>query len=71
MPGLDGTGPSGEGPLTGRRRGKCGRSKSKQNQEPTVRDSNTDDTVFGRGRRSSSKGYGRREGRAKKRRWGN
>ena len=23
MPGLDGTGPSGEGPLTGRKRGRC------------------------------------------------
>lgn len=71
MPDLDGTGPLGKGPLTGRRRGRCGKSKSKQNEEPVVPNSDAGDTGFGRGRRNSSKGHGRREGRSKKRRWEN
>ena len=36
MPGRDGTGPEGQGPLTGRQRGNC-RSTGKQNQTNTNR----------------------------------
>ena len=64
MPGRDGTGPSGEGPLTGRRAGRCGGTD----------DIDELDSPFGRGLgrrrrrrgggggRGRGAGFGRREG---------
>lgn len=37
MPGLDGTGPSGEGPLTGRKRGRCAkRNQQRRDRNPEL-----------------------------------
>lgn len=56
MPNLDGTGPEGKGPMTGRRRGKCRDSEKN-------RDQNKNEYGMGRGRRGrGSFGRGRRRG---------
>ncbi len=33
MPGLDGTGPCGEGPLTGRKRGRCAKRNQRRGED--------------------------------------
>jgi len=68
MPDYDRTGPSGEGPLTGRKRGRCGGSLSEQNKKE---DDSGSGRRFGfrrsrgnngRGRRRGEQGSGRRPG---------
>jgi Family of unknown function (DUF5320) len=59
MPDFDGTGPLGEGPLTGRRKGRCRGSKSKQNEQQKNPESKTNETGFGKGRRSAGGRQGR------------
>ena len=66
MPGLDGTGPTGEG-RPGRGQGRCGKGKQAQRSDTTQRSwmkRNTDTTV-GRGAGSGGSGRGalRRRGR--------
>mgnify|MGYP002867857178 CR=1 FL=1 len=54
MPNLDGTGPQGQGPLTGRRRGRCRdseKSESKRNDENR-------DAIYGLGRGGKPRGGG-------------
>ena len=54
MPNLDGTGPQGQGPLTGRRRGRCRdseKSESKRNDEKR-------DVIIGLGRGGRPRGGG-------------
>ncbi len=59
MPDFDRTGPSGKGPLTGRKRGRCLESWSKQNKKEE--DSGSERRFgFRRGRRNN--GGGRRRG---------
>ncbi|HET55500.1 MAG TPA: hypothetical protein ENN33_09830 [Ignavibacteria bacterium] len=53
MPNLDGTGPEGRGPLTGRKRGRC-RDKDSSIKESTEKD----DFVYGRGRGGRPRGGG-------------
>lgn len=64
MPNLNGTGPKGKGPLTGRRMGRC-RDKDSSTKESTERD----DFVYGRGRGGKPRGGfgfgGRRRGRGR------
>ena len=59
MPDYDGTGPSGEGPLTGRKRGRCGVSMSKQNNKE---DASGSARGFGFHRGRGNYGRGRRRG---------
>ncbi len=54
MPNLDRSGPKGEGPLTGRRRGRC-RDKESSTKESTE----SVDFVYGRGRGGRPGGGGR------------
>lgn len=67
MPGLNHTGPTGEGPLTGKQMGKCRKSDSENIQSSGLGNG------FGRGRRNrfaaseentvTGRGYGNRHGR--------
>jgi len=52
MPDFDRTGPSGKGPLTGRKRGRCRRSSNKTNKIEEASDSGKR-FDFGRGRRNN------------------
>jgi len=57
MPNLDGTGPQGQGPMTGRKRGRC-RNLQTQNTQTTKQ---TDETkgILGVGRGGRPRGGGR------------
>ncbi len=75
MPGFDKTGPMGQGPMTGRRMGKCtnfGASKKTQIKDPNENpfendDNNSENTNFGfglgRGRGGRGFGFGKGGGR--------
>ena len=60
MPNLDGTGPQGKGPLTGRRRGQC---RNDQNENSEKKSIENEETIygfgFGRKSRSGNRGGGR------------
>jgi Family of unknown function (DUF5320) len=68
MPDFDGTGPIGEGPKNGRRRGKCRSSKIKQNENQEL---NTNDTRFRRRRTNNPGSQVRRGQNAGNRFWEN
>jgi hypothetical protein len=57
MPGFDRKGPEGDGPMTGRRLGKCTTSKDQSKDDRSIED---DDFGRGRGRRFGFGGGGRR-----------
>lgn len=66
MPNLDGTGPQGQGPLTGRRRGRC---KDSEKSEALKKTEESREAIYGLGRGgrprgdgSFGKGQGRRRG---------
>ena len=61
MPNLDGTGPKGKGPLTGRRRGLC---RNKQDENSEKKSIENEETVygFGFGWKSKSGNRGREQG---------
>jgi len=61
MPNLDGTGPQGKGPLTGRRRGRCRDNQTTQveKSENTSIEYREDVYGLGRGRRLHGGGRGR------------
>jgi hypothetical protein len=61
MPNLDGTGPEGRGPLTGRRRGRC-RNDKKNQADVSENKSRNEDEIFyesGHGKRPRGRGRGR------------
>lgn len=64
MPNLNGTGPQGEGPLTGRRRGRC---KDTEKSETHMNPSEIKDVIYGLGRggRPRGGGLGKGQGRRK------
>jgi hypothetical protein len=59
MPNLDGTGPQGKGPLTGRRRGRC-RDKESEKLKTEPLENNENVLGSGLGRRQHGGGYGGR-----------
>jgi hypothetical protein len=61
MPGFDQKGPVGQGPMTGRRMGKCTNYGANQKSQPTENTSQNDDLErgFGFGRRGRGRGFGR------------
>ncbi len=68
MPEFDKTGPEGEGPMTGRRLGRCtGFGSGKKKAESTERSSEENQAIRGRGpglgRRGTGRGMGRGPGR--------
>jgi len=73
MPGFDKTGPMGQGPMTGRKMGKCtnyGAGKKSQiknpNENPFDNEDNNSENMnfgFGRGRGGRGFGFGRGKGR--------
>lgn len=66
MPNLDGTGPLGQGSMTGRRRGRCREMQTEQTEKPVEQNSENNKLVYGYGRgggRRRSGGMGNRSGR--------
>jgi hypothetical protein len=61
MPNLDRTGPFGQGPLTGRRRGRCVNTNITQIVNPETKPEETKEIIYGVGRggrpRGGGKGY--------------
>lgn len=65
MPNLDGTGPQGQGPLTGRRRGRC---KDSEKSETLNRNEENREIIYGLGRGGRPRcgaGFGKGQGRRK------
>ncbi|MDZ7626712.1 MAG: DUF5320 domain-containing protein [Ignavibacteriaceae bacterium] len=50
MPNFDGTGPSGQGPLTGRRRGRCRDTKTAKTEKLEIKTVENKETTYGFGR---------------------
>jgi hypothetical protein len=63
MPNLDGTGPLGQGKMTGRRRGRCRDKQTAQAEKSENKPVENNESVygFGRGGRSRGGGRGRRQ----------
>ena len=58
MPNLDGTGPQGQGKMTGRRRGRCSDTESKQNEKTENQNVENNNIVYGIGRGGRPRGGG-------------
>jgi hypothetical protein len=86
MPNLDGTGPLGQGPMTGRKRGRCIDNRTMQNEKVEEKNIQSNDYIYGfgyGGRRRSrggirnrfgggfGQGFGRGQGRGCGRGFGN
>jgi len=86
MPNLDGTGPQGQGPLTGRGRGRCQDTKTPKTEKSEATNENVEnkELIYGLGRggrprggagncfgNGFGQGAGRRNGRGRGREFGN
>ena len=58
MPNFDGTGPQGQGAMTGRRRGRCSDEQKTQVEKPDSQSAETKDIVYGLGRGGRPRGGG-------------
>jgi hypothetical protein len=58
MPNLNGTGPGGQGPMTGRRRGRCFNKQSVQGLRTESRSDEIKEVVYGVGRGGRPRGCG-------------
>ncbi|HSL88408.1 MAG TPA: DUF5320 domain-containing protein [Ignavibacteriaceae bacterium] len=70
MPNLDGTGPQGQGPLTGRRRGRCRDSEKSEAQQKAEK---SGEVIYGLGRGGRPKGgggFGKGHGQGRRRGYG-
>lgn len=56
MPGFDKTGPNGQGPMSGRRRGRCRDTKPEETTDNNA--VNNNEIVYGLGRRGKPRGGG-------------
>ena len=60
MPNFDGKGPTGLGPMTGRKRGRCAGSQKQQNEATGNKPDKEERTGFGLGRGGRAYGGGRK-----------
>jgi hypothetical protein len=67
MPNLDGTGPQGQGPLTGRRRGRC---RETEKSETLKKSPENNDVLYGLGRGGRLRSGGNGQGRGRRRGFG-
>jgi len=58
MPNLDGTGPKGQGAITGRRRGRCSVNQMAQIENSEIQTTENKDIVYGVGRGGRPRGGG-------------
>ncbi|MDZ7623712.1 MAG: DUF5320 domain-containing protein [Ignavibacteriaceae bacterium] len=68
MPNFDGTGPSGQGPLTGRRRGRCRDTQTAKTEKLEIKTVENKETTYGFGRGGRSRGGSRGRGQSGKNR---
>ena len=59
MPGFDQRGPIGEGPKTGRRRGRCGDKQTTQIEKSSEQTAENKEVIYGLGRGGRQRGGGR------------
>lgn len=59
MPNVNGTGPKGQGAMTGRRRGRCRVTQTAQIEESKIQTAENKDIVYGVGRGGKPRGGGR------------
>jgi hypothetical protein len=62
MPNLDGTGPLGQGKMTGRRRGRCRDKQTTQTEKSENEYVENNESDYGLGRKGRSRGGGRGRG---------
>ncbi len=60
MPNFDGTGPQGQGAMTGRQRGRCRNVKTPQTTNPENQSADKEEVLYGRGRGGNPRGGGMR-----------
>lgn len=67
MPNFDGTGPTGQGAMTGRRRGRCRDSKNDVSEKNAEQSNKNEEVIYGLGRggRPRGGGFGNRFGGGK------
>jgi len=72
MPNLDRTGPQGQGPMTGRRMGRCSNNKTTKTSDTTEKSTGENEILYGvgRGGRPWGGGMGRCFGGGRWRGWG-
>jgi len=58
MPNFNGTGPQGEGAMTGRKRGRCKETKTMQTEKTTDQSAGNKEVVYGLGRGGKPRGGG-------------
>ena len=58
MPNLNGTGPKGQGSMTGRKRGHCKDTQTAKTEKTTEQTSENKEVVYGRGRGGKPRGGG-------------
>ena len=58
MPNFNGTGPQGEGAMTGRKRGRCKETKTIQTEKTTDQSAENKEVVYGLGRGGKPRGGG-------------
>ncbi|MBA4312346.1 MAG: hypothetical protein C0417_06925 [Chlorobiaceae bacterium] len=59
MPNLDRTGPNNQGPMTGRKRGRCRDTESVQNVKTESQSKETNEVIYGVGRGGRPRGGGK------------
>ncbi|MHB8871483.1 MAG: DUF5320 domain-containing protein [Candidatus Doudnabacteria bacterium] len=58
MPNFDRTGPQGQGPMTGRKRGRCRDTQTSQSEKTTEQTAENKEVVYGLGRGGRPRGGG-------------
>jgi len=58
MPNFDGTGPQGQGAMTGRKRGRCNDTKTTPTEKSTEQSAENKEVVYGLGRGGKPRGGG-------------
>lgn len=58
MPNFNGTGPNGQGPMTGRRRGRCSVNQTAQIEKSEIQTAENKDIAYGVGRGGRPRGGG-------------
>ena len=70
MPNFDGTGPQGQGAMTGRKKGRCNITKTTQTEKSTEQSAENKEVANGLGRGGKPRGGGKGQGRGRGRGFG-
>ena len=65
MPNFDGTGPKGQGAMSGRKKGRCKDTKTKQTEKSEIKSTENEEVAAGLGRGGKPRGGGKGKGQGK------